>query len=140
MSQLRWCIKQLNLLSFENKIIDDNIELLYFTSLYDSIVVGENKNIIINNIELGGNSISNYIYNKSIIIKGQINPKIIDCEFKLINGSIIGRLIGLLNNDNVWIKNYISYKKNNDYYVENVTLDGSNQNNYILPNKIYLVL
>ena len=130
----------INLLSFENKILDDNIELLYFTSQYDSIDVGENKNILVSNIELSGNSIGNYKYNKNLTIKGKIEPRMIDCEFKLVNGSIIGRLIGLLNNDNVWIKNYISYKKNNNYYIENVTLDGSNQNNYILPNKIYIVL
>jgi len=130
----------INLLSFENKILDDKVELLYFTSVYNSIDVGENKNIMINNIELGGENVGNYKYNESIIIKGQIDPKMIDCEFKLMNGSIIGRLIGLLNNDNVWIKNYISYIKNNNYYIENVTLDGSNQNNYILPNKIYIVL
>ena len=108
--------------------------------MYDNIDVNENKIIIVNNIELGGTSINNYIYNKNIIIKGEIEPKIIDCEFKLINGGIVGKLIGLLNNDNVWIENYISYKKNNNYYVENIILSGSNQNNYILLNKFYLVL
>jgi len=130
----------ISLLSFDNKILDDNLELLYFNSEYDNINADENKNIVINNIKLGGIDFNNYIYNKNIIIKGVILPKIIDCEFKLINNSIVGKLIGLLNNDNIWISNYISYKKNNNYYIENIILDGNNKNNYILPNKIYQVL
>lgn len=108
--------------------------------MYNNKDVNENKNITINNIELGGTSINNYTYNKNITIKGEIEPRIIDCEFKLINGTIVGKLIGLLNNDNVWIENYISYKKNNNYYVENIILSGFNQHNYILLNKFYLVL
>lgn len=130
----------ISLLSFENKILDDNLELIYFNSEYENISVNENKNIIVSNIELKGKNINNYIYNKNMTIKGKIIPKIIDCEFKLINNSIVGKLIGLLNNDNVWIDNYISYKKNDNYYVENIIIDGPNHNNYILPNKIYQVL
>jgi hypothetical protein len=130
----------ISLLSFENKILDDNLELIYFNSEYEDTSVNKNKNIIINNIKVEGKDINNYIYNNTIIIKGTIEPKIIDCEFKLINNSIVGKLLGLLNNDNVWIANYISYKKNNNYYIENIIIDGFNQNNYILPNKIYTVL
>ena len=102
--------------------------------------VNENNKIKVSNIELGGKHINNYIYNKNLIIKGVIEPKIIDCEFKLINDIIVGKLIGLVNNDNVWIANYISYKKNNNYFIENIIIDGSNHHNYILPNKIYPVL
>jgi len=130
----------ISLLSFENKILDDNLELLYFNSVYNDISVNENKNISISNIKLEGKNINNYIYNKTIIIKGTITPKIIDCEFKLIDNNIVGNLIGLLNNSNVWINNYISYKKNNNYFIESITLNGSDHNNYILPNKIYPVL
>ena len=130
----------INLLSFENKILDDKLEIIYFNSEYETKDVNDNINIIINNIELTGDSINNYKYNKNIIIKGQIKPAIIDCEFKIINNTIVGKLIGLLNNDNANIINYISYKKNNNYYIENIILDGSDKNNYILPNKIYNVL
>ena len=130
----------ISLLSFENKILDDNIELIYFNSEYDNMDVNENNKIKVSNIELGGKHINNYIYNKNLIIKGVIEPKIIDCEFKLINDIIVGKLIGLVNNDNVWIANYISYKKNNNYFIENIIIDGSNHHNYILPNKIYPVL
>ena len=125
-------------LSFENKILDDKLELVYFNSEYESSKVNDNVNILVNNIEIQGdnnNNINNYTYNKSIVVKGSIKPKVLDCEFTSINNSIVGKLIGLLNNDNVWIANYISYKKNNNYYIENVLLDGSNHNNYVLINK-----
>jgi hypothetical protein len=128
-----------NIISFNNKLLDDKLEVIYLNSEYESQYVGNNT-INITNIELQGDSINNYYYNKNVNVIGQIEQKPIDCEFNMINNTIVGKLIGLLNNDKVWIANYISYKKNNNYYIENIILDGSDQNNYILINKIYPVL
>ena len=125
---------------FENKILDDDLELIYFNSEYEIYNVSDDINIYVSNIYVQGKSINNYIYNKKIIIKGKIEPKKIDCQFNLINNNIVGKLLNIINNDTLWIENYISYKKNNKYYIENIILDGFDKHNYILINKIYIVI
>ena len=130
----------LSIESINNKILDDSLEVLYFTSLYDDYNVGNNINININDIYISGLNITNYIYNKNIKLKGNITPKKINCNFTLIDNTIVGTLINNINNENIWISNYISYKKNNEIYIQNVVLDGLDKNNYILYNKIYQVI
>ena len=81
---------------------------------------------------------NNYIVS-NYTLSGSILPKIIDCTFKFINNIIIGTLNNIIDNDNVFINNYISYQQNNNTYVHNITLAGVNKNNYTLSNNLYLV-
>lgn len=116
-------------------LMDENIKI-NFKSSYSSFIVGNNINIQIFDIQL--NNYNYYINNFKII--GYILPKEVDCLFKFINNIIVGNLIGIINNDDIWINNYISYIKDGETYIQNIILGGNDKTNYKILNSIYKVL
>jgi len=124
--------------SINNILQNNDVSVSYFNSMYSDYKVNNNINIYISNITLTGINSNNYIVS-NYTLSGSILPKIIDCTFKFINNIIIGTLNNIIDNDNVFINNYISYQQNNNTYVHNITLAGVNKNNYTLSNNLYLV-
>lgn len=122
--------------SIENILNDDNINITYYKAFYINERISNNVDIIVKDILFNGSD--NY-YISDYKIKGVIKKITLECEFKLVNNVIKGKIIGLLNNDNIWISNYISYKRNNIIYIDNILLKGSNIDNYILNNKKYQI-
>ena len=115
-----------------------NISISYFESEYKSNKVIDNNSIIIKNVKLLGEESDKYIV-KDHEIEGQITKKSLKCVFKKIDNKIVGNLVGHILDDNINIINYISFKKNNDIFIQNITLDGIDKNNYNLINKTYKV-
>ena len=63
----------------------------------------------------------------------------VDTNIYFIIAIINNILIGIINSDDVTIDNYISYQQNGNTYIQNITLKGSDKNNYVLKNNNYLV-
>ena len=124
-------------INYINNIIDnDVVNVSYFNSYYEDYNSNNNININITNIILVGND--NYYVNNYTVI-GNILPKPIECTFSLVNNLIIGSLNGIITTDNLMINNYISYQDNKGINIQNITLTGTNINNYILSNNNYLI-
>ena len=119
-------------------IDNDDVNVSYFNSYYEDYNSDNNININITNIILVGNHNHNYCVNNYTVI-GNILPKPIECTFSLVNNLIIGSLNGIITTDNLMINNYISYQDNKGINIQNITLTGTNINNYILSNNNYLI-
>jgi hypothetical protein len=122
----------------DNIIENDDVKISFFNSQYEDFNVNNNISILCTNITLIGDDCQNYYVN-DYKIKGNILPKPLEPLFSYENNVIIGSLKGIINNDNIMIKNYISYKHENKLNIQNITLTGSNKNNYILSNNNYLI-
>jgi hypothetical protein len=128
----------LKVLSIKNIIFEDIVTISSFHSQYDNLNANVDININITNIILSGINSNNYYVNDHII-QGDISPKQINCSFYYVDNIITSSLNGVLSNDKIWINNYISYKQNNIDYIQNISLDGDDKNNYSLLNINYKV-
>jgi hypothetical protein len=127
-----------------NDIINniDDINLLY-DSYYINSNVENNKEIIINNIRINDNynvtfnTISSNIIQSSIIPKN-IYPDI-QCKDKIYDGTNITNIILNTNIEGLYINSFDSYYLDTnvgtqDIYINNIILEGTYKNNYIINN------
>jgi hypothetical protein len=131
------------------KITYSNENKVYDGTNISNLLIENNNNVKVNFKSIYTNNIinvfdieldnSNYYLNNFTVI-GNILPKEITCIFKFINNMIVGNLIGVINKDDVWINNYISYVKDGETYIQSITLGGNAKNNYKIINNIYKVL
>jgi len=127
-----------------DKLENDDINIISYNSYYEYPNVSNQIKIFISNIKFEGNDSNNYILNNYLLL-GRILPRPIDCVFKNINNNIIGSLVGTLNNDEVYISNFISFnnnKNNNNQFnaVQNIILGGKDNYKYFIKNKIYNII
>lgn len=123
---------------------NDNIFVQNYNAEFEDSNFGINKNIIVNDFKLGGVDSSNYIFTKTLKIKGNIDKKKIDIEFfdcskyynQLTNITLNYKINNLCNDDDITIKNYNAnfnnpnIGKNKEILITKIILDGKNKNNY----------
>jgi hypothetical protein len=131
-----------------------NNENVYINN-FDSQFLNKNSGdvfLLVNNIILNGIHASNYNINK-IKIQTKINKRKLDYIINVVDKIFDNNdfafinivLNNIINNDDVYIKNFIAYYDNESkgfnkkIFIKNIELDGNDVNNYYIENEIIIV-
>jgi len=135
----------------KGKIRNDDVYIKSYESFYENENIGEDKEIIIKNIEIDGLDSKNYYVNNEYRIRSSIKPCELDIEFiiedKIYDGNNIGKIKSyqiknLFDNDIIILDCIVTYtdinvsKNKIKVIISEIKINNEN-NNYILKEEYY---